>query len=881
MKKKIGILFFFLIAICAGYGLTAVVTAEEPITYIYNNFLAAGSRGEQEPIEVQLVEIEYKDNNMTVEFKEDGVKIGKAVLKSHKTYDEIKEIVIGQRKTVVWYEFSEFETVKENAIVEVEFIDLRKIVQGKENPSYLQPINKDYNLVYMEKEEWKSYNSSDIPDKNTLIGVQVDMGWGELIDVRMNILGNSLEKHAVVIGVSAGFLETAPTADPGGTGQSSAGKISLISDTLPATAITITEIGAYVWGNAIHEYEVGIYDDNGTGGPGDLIGTVGGPEYIQDLDENWYVIDGLSINVSAHQGTTLWIAYQVDTNSVLNIDKSQEVGTKNAWKDGESIPDPLGVIDGQQDDYIKAIYALWNDIPTQGNDMTVSVQNPEGITLSPNSTIDGNYPVDFNVQLSINTETHAEIYYSSSTGTYENLIVDLNLLDGAVNPTTDFNCTQDVNFENPINCFYDFNFSTATDGSYFIDVNAYLMDGNTQQSSGEQFTIDFLTPPDVNITMPVGITIEDANTIDGNFAIDFNAQATESGELKIALYYSQAQGGRENLIVDYSLTTAGSSPTEDVNCTGGGSFTTSQRCFYDFNFDTVNDGSYYIDANIYQESAENYQESGGQFTIDLDPGAQQEGMELPITDTFEVADSNWTDETISDNCQWERDSLGTPSTGTGPQPQGSAKAAMDTTWYMYIETSAGGYPDCSTTGHEAWLISPYIEFGDYETMDINFYYYMYGATISTLSLDENTSGSWVTIWTLSGDQGQTWVNVDQNLNDVTGNGHLRFRAVRGSSYTGDITIDEIRITGTKPGEEPTESTCNVPASGSWIIDNGDDCTIDDSNRVSAGHIIIEDGTLTITSTGTMVLDSGYELIIADEAGNWYYQESGGNLLIEE
>ena len=126
-----------------------------------------------------LITIEYKDANMTVEFKEEGVTIGQATLKSHKTYDEIRKVTTGKSKTVIWYELSGFTATQENAIGQVEFIDMRKEIfdyNGKEelkeediekyikpNPDYLQPIQKDYNIIYLKEEKWEQYNKTEIP----------------------------------------------------------------------------------------------------------------------------------------------------------------------------------------------------------------------------------------------------------------------------------------------------------------------------------------------------------------------------------------------------------------------------------------------------------------------------------------------------------------------------------------------------------------------------------------------------------------------------------------------------------------------------------------------------------------------------------------------
>ena len=77
------------------------------------------------------ISIDYKDSNMTIEFKDGTSVIGEATLKSHTTYDEVLEVVPGKNKTVIWYEFSDFKDIQENALIDVEFIDMREMIENK------------------------------------------------------------------------------------------------------------------------------------------------------------------------------------------------------------------------------------------------------------------------------------------------------------------------------------------------------------------------------------------------------------------------------------------------------------------------------------------------------------------------------------------------------------------------------------------------------------------------------------------------------------------------------------------------------------------------------------------------------------------------------
>ena len=72
---------------------------------------------------------------------------------------------------------------------------------------------------------------------------------------------------------------------------------------------------------------------------------------------------------------------------------------------------------------------------------------------------------------------------------------------------------------------------------------------------------------------------------------------------------------------------------------------------------------------------------------------------------------------------------------------------------------------------------------------------MNGATIGSLNLYVKAEGSNKTqVWTRSGSQGDQWlvsyVDVEQYLNGAA-TYVVMFEAVRGSSYTGDIALDDI------------------------------------------------------------------------------------------
>ncbi len=110
--------------------------------------------------------------------------------------------------------------------------------------------------------------------------------------------------------------------------------------------------------------------------------------------------------------------------------------------------------------------------------------------------------------------------------------------------------------------------------------------------------------------------------------------------------------------------------------------------------------------------------------------------------------------------------------------------------YFFTEASSG------SLGDEAYLYLPPIDMGTSTQNILSFYYHMYGASMGTLYIERYDNCSWVVVDSISGQQ-QT-VQSDPWLQKVVplaymGEQQIRFRGVKGSSYTGDICIDDINF----------------------------------------------------------------------------------------
>jgi len=333
-------------------------------------------------IELNDVSIDYKDKNMTIEFKDGLEVLGQATLKSHKTYDEVLEITSGKNKTVIWYEFSGFVDIQKDALVGVEFIDMKEMIENKtylkqfegedfekmnnsliliKNPNYLLPIEKDYKFVYKDGDDWIDYNLKEIPKENMIIGVQTDLGWGEFLDVRLNIFDNSLDRHALVLGTNCGFVTEAPTGDPGGYTSNTDNFAAAIKDVSSVGAGKIVEIGWYCV-NPTEEsnFEVGLYDHDAVGDDAeDLL-------YVErtnakGTDAGWKRVTGLNWEIDAD--TIYWIAIQLDETDTITTQRMAISGGLRIQSrtNRATLPSPWGSPNTDAEGWLYSIYAVWEE----------------------------------------------------------------------------------------------------------------------------------------------------------------------------------------------------------------------------------------------------------------------------------------------------------------------------------------------------------------------------------------------------------------------------------------------------------------------------------------------------------------------------------------
>jgi len=161
--------------------------------------------------------------------------------------------------------------------------------------------------------------------------------------------------------------------------------------------------------------------------------------------------------------------------------------------------------------------------------------------------------------------------------------------------------------------------------------------------------------------------------------------------------------------------------------------------------------------------------------------------------------ANWTNEPVADDIDWTADVGGTGSFNTGPAVDHTTGTATGT--YLYTEASG-----CALD--EAHLISPEFDFTGINTPRFEFWYHMFGATMGTLHVDVSTNNG--SSWNLDvipafTDNQNIWQEQDISLANYANNNSVivRLRAITGTSFTSDITIDDIRVF-----EGPVNDFCN-------------------------------------------------------------------------
>ncbi|XP_065831798.1 MAM and LDL-receptor class A domain-containing protein 1-like isoform X2 [Oscarella lobularis] len=205
--------------------------------------------------------------------------------------------------------------------------------------------------------------------------------------------------------------------------------------------------------------------------------------------------------------------------------------------------------------------------------------------------------------------------------------------------------------------------------------------------------------------------------------------------------------------------------------------------------------------------------------IEPSPGCGCAGPSYPCIETSTDFDSGWgmfsNNDTV-DDFDWSLRRGTTPSFSTGPSRDHTTGSGQ----YAYIETS---FPRAN--GDEAHLFSKWIQgSGNDCSCTMSFWYHMYGASTRTLRVEIEEMGKQnrAVAWSMTGNKGNQWLSGSVCLN-ATSLYRIVFVGVRGTSFTGDIAIDDIQLNNCncpKPLPQPipvmpTNCTFGVGSTGTF------------------------------------------------------------------
>ena len=192
---------------------------------------------------------------------------------------------------------------------------------------------------------------------------------------------------AVVIGTNSGFVTTAPTADPAASATVIDNLAMAISDVTPSLTGSVSEIGWWC-ANSTQEtnFEVGIYEDNGSNLPGDLISSY--TTNAKGTGSGWKRV---TVNIPLSADTQYWIAIQVDdTATTTFVDFTALAQRRSIDNSSTQLVDPW-VNDGISTGNAMAIYAV---VETLVIAQSTSIDFNNGLitTAKLTATFTGNTP---------------------------------------------------------------------------------------------------------------------------------------------------------------------------------------------------------------------------------------------------------------------------------------------------------------------------------------------------------------------------------------------------------------------------------------------------------------------------------------------------------
>jgi hypothetical protein len=196
---------------------------------------------------------------------------------------------------------------------------------------------------------------------------------------------------------------------------------------------------------------------------------------------------------------------------------------------------------------------------------------------------------------------------------------------------------------------------------------------------------------------------------------------------------------------------------------------------------------------------------------------------FPYTKSFETGTGLW-QQGVGDDFDWTRDSVGTPSSSTGPSDAASG------TYYMYIEAN-------SNNNDTANLISPCFDLTGTSNPRLVFSHHMYGSSTGTLNIDISTDSGLTfptNLWTQTGaiqeENNASYIPISIDLSTYIGQTiSIRIQGIVGNGNTSDTAIDMFSIIDKA---NPTLAPGGITADLSTWLKGNDGLSYTDGQSVS-------------------------------------------------
>ena len=224
---------------------------------------------------------------------------------------------------------------------------------------------------------------------------------------------------------------------------------------------------------------------------------------------------------------------------------------------------------------------------------------------------------------------------------------------------------------------------------------------------------------------------------------------------------------------------------------------------------------------------------------------------FPYNEGFENTIGAWSQST-ADDLNWTVDASGTPSRDTGPS------SATQGSFYIFVEASGNGtgFPN-----KQAIITSPCFDLSGLSAATFSFSYHMFGANDMgsiALEVSDDNGSSWTSVWSETGNKGNSWLNASVDLASYVGGGiQVRFNRITGGTWQADIAIDNVSLSSGGGTSTPPADICAGVAEydSSRAYSAGDQVTFRGSlyERTTTGWINLGTcGSTTAAVAGTFV-----------------------------